>query len=144
VAKRKASRKTSRREQVRSRAGGLCRYCRLSEEYEPIPFHVEHIISKKHHGTATLGNLAFSCSGCNLFKASNIAGIDPHTGRLTQLFHPRTDAWDEHFKWRGAVLMGKTAIGRTTVDVLNINHPERVRLRKLLIRLGELPPQTKR
>ena len=88
-----------------------------------------------------IGNLALSCSGCNLYKASNIAGLDHETGRLTRLFHPRTDVWDEHFAWEGSVLVGKTSIGRTTVEVLNINHPERVRLRKLLIRLRVFPPE---
>lgn len=97
------------------------------------------MISKKHRGRSVAGNLALSCSGCNLGKASNIAGLDGRTGKLTRLFHPRIDVWAEHFRWNGPRLVGTTAIGRTTVDVLNINHPERVRLRKLLIRLRVFP-----
>jgi hypothetical protein len=36
--------------------------------------------------------------------------------------------------------LGKAAVGRTTPDVLNINHPDRVELRRLLIAAGHFPP----
>ena len=62
------------------------------------------------------------------------------TGELTRLYNPRVDVWYEHFAWEGPVLIGKTSIGRTTVAVLSINQPERVRLRRLLIRLNVFPP----
>jgi HNH endonuclease len=126
---------------VWSRAGGCCEYCQLPQVYDPLPFHIEHVISKKHRGRTVTGNLALSCPACNLSKASNIAGLDDETGELTRLFNPRTDMWDEHFTWKGPVLVGTTSIGRTTVVVLGINHPERVRLRSLLIRLRVFPPQ---
>jgi hypothetical protein len=83
--------------------------------------------------------LALSCSGCNLCKASNIAGLDPQSGQLTRLYHPRIDVWDEHFEWHGAALTGKTPIGRVTVDVLGVNQPQRMQLRELLIRLHVFP-----
>lgn len=47
--------------------------------------------------------------------------------------------WEEHFAWVGPVLTGRTAIGRTTIDVLVMNAPERVELRRLLIRAGLFP-----
>jgi hypothetical protein len=31
-------------------------------------------------------------------------------------------------------------VGRTTIQVLNINHPDRVELRRLLIAAGIFPP----
>jgi hypothetical protein len=126
---------------VFARAADCCEYCLLPQEFDPLPFHVEHIISKKHRGRTVLANLALSCSGCNLYKASNIAGIDRPSGELTRLFHPRIDLWMEHFAWQGAMLVGKTAVGRTTIEVLNINLAERVRLRRLLIRLKAFPPR---
>src|SRR5262249_26704635 len=107
-------------------------------------FHIEHVIPKKHRGRTVIGNLATSCAGCNLHKASNIAGLDHQTGELTRLFNPRVDVWTEHFYWDGPNLIGLTAIGRTTVEVLRINHPERVRLRRLLIGLGVFPPENDR
>jgi hypothetical protein len=140
VAKRKAARKPSLRERVVARAGGCCEYCQLPQEYDPLPFHVEHVISRKHRGPTVTGNLALSCPGCNLCKASNVAGLDPKTGKLSRLFHPRTDAWDEHFRWDGAMVVGITSVGRTTVDVLSINDAERIRLREHLIELAVFPP----
>jgi HNH endonuclease len=136
-----AKRRASLRERVWSRAGGCCEYCQLPQVYDSLPFHVEHIISKKHRGPTVFANLALSCPGCNLGKASNIAGRDVQTGELTRLFHPRTDIWAEHFTWDGPLLVGTTAIGRTTVEVPVINEPERVRLRNLLIGLGVFPPE---
>jgi hypothetical protein len=47
--------------------------------------------------------------------------------------------WDDHFAWVGPVLTGRTAIGRTTIDVLAMNAPERVELRRLLMLAGLFP-----
>ena len=77
-----------------------------------------------HRGQTVFANLALSCAGCNWSKASNIAGYDNRTGKLTRLINPRLDKWSAHFEWVGPALQGKTAIGRTTVAVLDINHPE--------------------
>ncbi len=76
----------------------------------------------------------------NFHKGPNIAGIDSETGRLTRLFNPRRQRWIAHFAWAGPVLVGKTAIGRTTLYVLNMNHPDRVEVRRLLIAAGLFPP----
>ena len=78
-----------------------------------------------------------ACFNCNTFKGCQAAGYDPDTGELTRLFHPRADRWDEHFAWIGAELVGTTAIGRTTINVLRINLPERMEHRRLLMELGE-------
>ena len=88
--------------------------------------------------SATAENLALSCYHDNAHKGPNIAGIDPATGAVTRLFHPRRDVWNDHFTWNGPELLGRTPIGRTTVDVLNINLPERVEHRRLLIQAGLL------
>jgi hypothetical protein len=134
--------KPSTRAMVRSRAGGRCEYCRLHERDEPLyPFHIEHIISKKHHGSDDPRNLAWSCHGCNLAKSSNLTGLDPVTGRVTMLFDPRRQRWKQHFRWVGAQLTGQTACGRATIDVLNINNPERIDLRELLMVAGLFPPK---
>lgn len=59
-------------------------------------------------------------------------GLDPETGQLTPLFNPRTDGWSDHFAWDGILLRGKTAIGRATVIVLDINHVDSVTVREAL------------
>jgi hypothetical protein len=77
---------------------------------------------------------------CNQHKGPNIAGIDPATGEVVPLFHPRRDNWKEHFYWKGATLVGRTPTGRATVDVLDINLPHRRAFREALIDEGVLPP----
>jgi hypothetical protein len=62
------------------------------------------------------------------------------TRKVTPLFNPRRHKWDRHFRWEGPLLVGKTALGRVTVAVLEINFPERVQLRQSLIDEGVFPP----
>jgi hypothetical protein len=54
-----------------------------------------------------------------------------------RLFNPRRDDWDEHFRWDGPVLHGRTEIGKVTIRVLRINHPDAVEMRRLLLEYGE-------
>jgi len=118
------------RRQIRSRAGNACEYCQLPQEFSPLAaLQVEHVISRKHGGNDQLENLALACIDCNLAKGTNIAGIDPESGALTPLFHPRQHVWQEHFQWQGVRLTGKTAIGRTTIVVLRMNSDDQVQLR---------------
>jgi hypothetical protein len=133
--------KGSIRALVRARAGRRCEYCRLHEADLPLyPFHVEHIIARKHHGDSDPRNLAWSCHECNFAKSSNLSGRDAVTGRLVALFNPRRQRWKRHFAWDGARLVGQTMCGRATIDVLNINQPHRIDLRELLVIAGLFPP----
>jgi hypothetical protein len=127
------------RKMVRDRAGCCCEYCLLPDSCDPLPFCVDHIIAQQHLGATVEHNLAWSCFSCNTHKGPNIAGIDPVSRRLTRLFHPRRDAWTAHFSRTGAELNGLSAVGRATLQVLNINDAERVEHRRLLMALGEYP-----
>jgi hypothetical protein len=129
------------RELVWQRANGCCEYCRLPQELTILPHALDHIVAQQHHGETAAENLCLACSLCNNHKGPNLAGIDPSTGKLSRLFHPRQDAWDEHFEWNGPVLIGKYDIGRATIDVLAINEPSRVLLRQLSQAAGTLPRQ---
>ena len=68
-------------------------------------FHVEHIVPRKHKGGDDLGNLCLCCQHCNLHKGANLSGLDPATGQLTRLFHPREDIWEEHFSTLGLEIL---------------------------------------
>ena len=125
---------------VRERAKNRCEYCRVPADISVFTFPLDHIIAQQHGGATTFENLALSCPHDNYHKGPNIAGLDPETGRLTRLFNPRRQRWSAHFAWDGPLLVGKTAVGRTTIRVLNMNHPEAVRLRRLLIAAGLFPP----
>ena len=118
------------RTQVRERAGNACEYCHLHQDDSPLAtLHIEHVIPKIHGGTDDLDNLALACIDCNLHKGTNLTGLDPQTNRVTELFHPRRQGWDEHFEWQGIHIIGKTETGRTTVRVLNMNSDDQVALR---------------
>jgi len=118
------------RELVRRRAGDACEYCRIPQQATPlIPFHVEHIVSKQHGGTDDPDDLALACDRCNAYKGPNLTSIDPDTGTVVALFHPRQDIWSEHFVVRGGHIVGLTPTGRATVRLLNMNASRRVELR---------------
>lgn len=127
-------------EMVWRRAHSRCEYCQLAQELSQLTFEIDHIVARKHGGKARSSNLALSCFYCNSFKGSNIAGLDRETGKLTRLFHPRIHTWHHHFRWEGPYLDGRTAIGRTTIDVLLINLELRVAHRRLLVDAQRFPP----
>src|SRR5229473_3437771 len=118
------------RQRVIDRAGGVCEYSHLPQSAYPVPFEVDHIIAVQHRGKTILSNLALACLNDNGHKGPNIAGVDPVTGQLTRLFNPRRHKWHRHFRYDGPVLVGNTAIGRTTVVVLVMNDPVMVALRR--------------
>lgn len=108
-------------------------YCGLAQIHSPLAtLHVEHIRPLKHGGSDLIENLALACIDCNLAKGSNPTGIDPETERLTVLFNPRTQNWNDHFERRGILLIGKTDVGRTTIDVLRMNSEEQLQLRSTI------------
>ena len=50
-------------------------------------------------------------------RIEELAGLDPESGALVRLFHPRQDQWDEHFERNGVIIVGRTTIGRATVGL---------------------------
>jgi len=126
---------------VWKRARSLCEYCQMPQNFDSFTHEIDHAIAKKHGGLTVAGNLVLACFPCNNRKGPNIAGIDPDTKKLTSLFNPRRHQWSRHFRWRGPQLIGKTAIGRVTTAVLEINAPERVLIRQTLIEEGVFPPK---
>jgi hypothetical protein len=52
------------------------------------------------------------------------------------LFHPRRDRWTEHFELRQARVIGLAAVGRTTAELLRMNTPDRIELRRYLLSAG--------
>ena len=128
---------------VIKRARGLCEYCRSRSSHSPGPFVVDHIIPKVRGGKTTLGNLALACSGCNGRKHAKVNGTDPLTGKSARLFHPRRQPWPDHFAWSGddKLIIGLTAIGRATVEALQLNREELINLRAAFRILKLHPPE---
>jgi hypothetical protein len=60
-------------------------------------------------------------------------------GNLRRLYNPRTDKWEEHFRFEGAVIEPLTDVAEATVRLLRINTVERVQERASLKSLGRIP-----
>lgn len=118
------------RDFVRQRAGNCCKEWGVREGLRArLRFYIEHIVARRHGGGDDLENLALACHLCNAHKGPNLTGIDPNSGEITPLFHPRRNRWVEHFANVAGELVGTTAIGRVTVAVLAMNLPARVEAR---------------
>ena len=103
----------------------------MEEPWEPFfTYHVEHIRALQHGGTDDESNLALACHHCNLIKGPNLASIDPDSGLLSPLFHPRMQTWKDHFKYEEGRILGITAAGRTSVFLMQMNASHRVELRQ--------------
>lgn len=127
------------REWVARRAQFCCEYCKSPQRFSSIAYEVDHIIAQKHQGSDSLDNLAFACLACNRHKGSDLTTFDPFTGQLTRLFHPRQQLWADHFELQGSVLVGRSDVGRSTVQLLQFNSAMRVQERSLLVERGLFP-----
>ncbi len=107
---------------------------------EPLfPHEPDHIIALKHRGKTASDNLAYACFECNRAKGSDIASLDPATGKLTALYNPRAQRWIDHFRFNGPVIEPLTPEGRVTVALLKLNLAARVAIRDNLMREGRYP-----
>ena len=85
------------RQIVVNRANQRCEYCLLPDLVTYYPHEVDHIQAEKHEGKTVADNLCLSCIQCNRHKGSDLASVDPATGDIVMLFHPRKDQWNDHF-----------------------------------------------
>jgi hypothetical protein len=124
------------RRQVYEQAKGCCEYCLIPEVATFATHEIDHIIAEKHGGRTKAENLALSCTLCNKHKGSDLASVDPETGEIVPLYHPRLNQWNEHFAVNGAEFVPLTAIGRVTIRLLQLNRSDRVKERQILIQAG--------
>ncbi len=99
---------------------------------------VDHVIPRSKSGETDFENLCFSCYRCNLFKGAQTEAVDPLSGDTVPLYHPRRQRWTEHFSWddAGLRILGLTAVGRATVNALNMNNAVITDARRNWVRLG--------
>jgi hypothetical protein len=125
------------RRQIHQRAEGRCEYCGMPEMFSFASHQIDHIIAEKHGGPTDPDNLALCCTLCNRYKGSDLTAIDPETGQIVPLFHPRNQALADHFRLtRDGVLTGETPEGRATIRLLQLNRPERIEERRMLVTSG--------
>lgn len=121
---------------VAERAGRRCEYCLLPQAVALHRHEPDHIIPVQHGGVTDAANLALACLRCNRYKGPNVGSIDPLTGELVPLFHPRRQIWAQHFQFVGAEIKPLTPEGRVTVRLLRLNDPDRLGERQRLIEAG--------
>jgi len=133
----------TQRQRIAAAARNRCAYCHTTERIIGPFLEIDHIVPQSAGGATTDHNMTLACPLCNSHKSDRTHAIDPQTGAVTPLFHPNAQRWHEHFAWfdDGAVLVGKTAVGRATVAALDMNHPDVVATRRLWVAVGWHPPR---
>ena len=125
---------------VAQRAAHRCEYCRAPEAVFNFPFEVEHVIPHGAGGADDDGNLALACRACNVSKSNHTQGADPDSRLLVDLFHPRQQHWEDHFRVdEQGIIVGKTPTGRATVARLQMNSANQWTARRHWIRLAVYP-----
>jgi HNH endonuclease len=124
----------SLRRLVVERAHNCCEYCLIPQEIVLAKHQVDHVIAEKHGGETVSENLALSCTLCNQAKGSDIASIDPETADIERLYHPHRHTWSEHFRVLegSGIIEPLTGIGRSTVNLLQMNRVEYLTARLVL------------
>lgn len=130
------------RQRIFLRASYRCEYCQTSHRLIGMPPVIDHILPSVSGGSDHLSNLAAACYRCNEFKGAKTQAIDPATGQMVNLFHPRQQLWQEHFSWAngGIHIIGLTPVGRATVIALRLNNEYSVQARMLWIERDWHPP----
>jgi hypothetical protein len=128
---------------VFERAHFKCEYCRSSQNLLFADLEIEHIRPKAKGGKTVDENLCAACRKCNQLKQIQTEAIDPDSGKMVPLFHPRKQIWGDHFEFSedGSFILGKTATGRATVEALQLNRTRAVLLRRLWTKAGWRPPR---
>jgi 5-methylcytosine-specific restriction endonuclease McrA len=129
------------RDTVRRRARGLCEYCRSCEEYTGHEFTMDHVLPESRGGSTRLGNLCWCCFWCNNYKQARTEWTNPRSRQAIRLFNPRTDSWQEHFRWSRdfSRIIGRTPTGRATIQLLRLNRRPLVLARRIWARHGLHP-----
>jgi hypothetical protein len=124
--------------QVRKRAKYLCEYCHADERWQFVPFTIDHIIPTSKENNDKLENLALACFHCNRYKSNHefVEGVP--------IFNPRKMNWHEHFSWSDDFLeiVSKTKTGQITIDLLQLNRPRIIQIRKDDILVNRHPPES--
>ena len=128
---------------IRLIAKNRCGYCLCQQEYVWDILEIDHIYPLAKGGKDSEENLWLICSTCNSAKYNKTEVLDVKTNKMVLLFNPRTQNWDEHFKWNknATKIIGQTPTGRATILALNLNRDRFIKIRKHWVLAGWHPPK---
>jgi len=123
-------------------SSGKCCYCECKINEESKYMEVEHYRCKDIYEDEVLlwSNLLPSCKRCNGTKHNHDTGVEP-------IIHPVNDDPRNHLELKAYRFYGRTLIGKTTVEVINLNERERLQRKRFEVgaeikeRLDELEIQ---
>lgn len=126
---------------VRARANERCEYCGIHQRiYPDFAFHIEHIVARQHGGSNAPDNLALSCHLATarrdpISRASILRrGFSPGSSTLAPTRGP--SIYGRRTTDDGRIV-GRTDVGRATVQLLDMNSEMRIRIRREIARIRE-------
>lgn len=130
------------RQKVAEESRHRCGYCLTSQTVVGSPMEIDHLIPEALGGATEQDNLWLACPLCNRHKGQRTVAWDPVSRQEVSLFDPRRQKWEDHFAWstEGAHIVGVTAVGRATVETLELNRPTLVAARRRWVAVGWHPP----
>lgn len=130
------------REKLAQITNNRCGYCLTQQVVSGIPLTLEHIIPQSKGGQTIESNLWLSCRLCNESKSILTEFLDLESGSIVPLFNPQSQTWSTHFAWNeeGTHIVGLTAVGRATIEALDLNSQFRTHSRAIWVEAGWHPP----
>lgn len=119
----------------------MCAHCHTAEQWQYVAFNIDHVVPLVAGGADTPDNVALACFHCNRRKSGHmVATLEAMPD--VPLFDPRRHVWTQPFAWApdGERIVGRTAIGRVTVDLLAMNRDRVIAIRRADIAVGRHPP----
>lgn len=77
------------RTQLEDADDGQCVYCQTTVDNTGQALTIDHIVPVAGGGDTVFANLCRACRHCNEAKQDQTQAIDPVTGELVPLYHPR-------------------------------------------------------
>ena len=107
---------------------GKCAYCECPLTTESNYMEVEHFENKDRSPEKVVlwENLLPSCKKCNGAKGAHDVLVEP-------IVNPFVDDPREHIALRFYRMKGKTPLGKSTIDVANLNHSDRLVLSRFKV-----------
>jgi 5-methylcytosine-specific restriction endonuclease McrA len=94
----------------------------MHQSLQGATFHIEHVVPRVKGRHSNSNNLALACPSCNLHKADRVSSQPSSSITAVAFFNPRSEVWADHFEWDDYTLVGKTEVGRVTIQALDLNH----------------------